>query len=183
MFRKVPVAEFDASGQPCCPTCKKPTAELQFGRNVRCKHCRAVFKLQKRREFLRLQHTAKTVLLSQTSNATSREAWIALTAEGRLTGVSTTDLRTCLSEAGKHELEIVDYLSASNGIVRQGARRAGRAMFLLGLFGIIVGVSIVLICYYFRAAGIAVVPIGFLAIGVVYTLVGLLKWITGWNIH
>jgi len=122
------------------------------------------------------------LVLGQRGTAFERDALAAAIASSRIAGARWKRIRGSLDKAGHATLDLEQAIDVAKGMIRDHSRAAGRRMFLVGsactaLFVMITAVQLLL---QWQTVFISA---SLLALGGVYTLVGLVKWITGANLQ
>ena len=104
-----------------------------------------------------------------------------------LAGKRGREIRVYLERLGLSEEEVSRTIKAARPLIRRGSRAAGRSMFILGVVLLLIAVAATAFQYFFLLDWLGhntiYVSASIIGTGVVYTLIGLLKGVTGWNIR
>jgi hypothetical protein len=110
-------------------------------------------------------------------------------AKAVLAGRRRREIRVYLERLGLSEEEASRTIEAARPLIRQGSRAAGWSMFILGLGLLVVAVASAAFYYFLLLDRLGdnshVIQFFAIIVGtaLVYTLVGLLKGVTGWNLR
>jgi hypothetical protein len=104
-----------------------------------------------------------------------------------LAGKKRREIRGYLERLGFSQEEASRTIKAARPLIRRGSRAAGWSMFVLGLVLLLIAAAATAVQYFFLLDWLGhntiYVSASIIGIGIVYTLIGLLKGITGWNIR
>jgi hypothetical protein len=119
---------------------------------------------------------------SSTGMTASRGELAAAVADARLNGARWRRIKASLESVNPGFQDREEVFDMAKEMIRAGSRTNGRKMFILGLCCILFFTSTTVAQYLF-GWGTIYISASLLAVGFVYTIVGMLKWMSGFNIR
>jgi len=150
------------------------------GETLRCGECGKKNRLPQRREFAEISFDS--LVLGPCRTELDRDTLAAAIASSRLAGARWNRIRGSLEKAGHTTVDLDETIDIARGVIRAQSRASGRGMFITGLVCTLIFVIATAVQFYLGWKTIHI-SASLLAIGVVYTLVGAVKWSTGINIQ
>lgn len=147
---------------------------------VRCGECGKKTRLPRQREFAEIAFDA--FVQSPSGTKCDRDALATAIANARLSGARWRRIRASLEATGLDILNREETVDIAKGIIRAQSRADGRGMFIVGLVCTLIFV-IATVAQNYLGWQTIYISASLLAIGGIYTLVGALKWVTGFNIR
>ena len=163
----------------CCTRCDAALqGDLSPGDLVKCQSCGQKNRLPQLRKFAELifAATVREEAVQQDQYALADAIAVA-----KLNGVRWRPIRSQLDAAGVPMPQQEQACELAKEAIRQESRLGGRKMLLTGLACIAICVIATAVMYYMNWN--LYISVGLLALGAVYSLVGAVKWVTGWNIN
>jgi hypothetical protein len=121
------------------------------------------------------------------SPSTLSSLYVTDVAKASLAGKSRQEIRAYLKSLGLSEEDAARTMEAARSLIRQQSRSAGWSMFAQGSALLLIFIAATAFQYFFLLNWLGhntiYVSASLIGIGIVYTAVGLLKGVTGWNIR